>query len=35
VITSARQTILHLPPGSRHADTLSATYHAALAVPGP
>ena len=35
VTTSARQTILHLPAGYRHADTLSATYHAALSLPAP
>ncbi len=33
VSTSARQTILHLPAGYRHADTLSDTYHAALRLP--
>lgn len=33
IATSARQTILHLPAGYRHADTLSATYHAALSLP--
>ncbi len=33
VSSSARQTILHLPAGYRHADTLSATYHAALRLP--
>ncbi|MCA1698646.1 MAG: IS1380 family transposase [Actinobacteria bacterium] len=35
IATSARQTILHLPAGYRHADTLSATYHAALSLPAP
>jgi hypothetical protein len=35
IITSARQTILRLPAGFRHTDTLSATYHAALALPAP
>jgi hypothetical protein len=35
ISTSARQTILHLPAGYRHADTLSATYHAALSLPAP
>jgi hypothetical protein len=35
IITSARQTILRLPAGYRHTDTLSATYHAALALPAP
>jgi hypothetical protein len=35
IITTARQTILRLPAGHRHADILSATYHAALALPPP
>ena len=35
IITSARQTIFRLPAGYRHADTLSHTYHAALALPAP
>lgn len=35
VIRSARQTILRLPAGYRHADILTATYHAALALPAP
>jgi hypothetical protein len=35
ISTSARQTILHLPAGYRHAPIFSATYHAALALPGP
>ncbi|MCA1698120.1 MAG: IS1380 family transposase [Actinobacteria bacterium] len=35
IITSARQTILRLPAGYRHADILSATYHAALTLPAP
>jgi DDE family transposase len=35
ISASARQTILHLPAGYRHADTLSATYHAALSLPAP
>jgi hypothetical protein len=35
VVTSARQTILRLPAGYRHADLLSATYHAAFALPAP
>jgi hypothetical protein len=35
VITTGRQTILRLPAGYRHADTLTATYHAALALPAP
>ena len=35
IINSARQTILRLPVGFRHADILSQTYHAALGLPGP
>jgi hypothetical protein len=35
IIHTARQTILRLPAGYQHADTLSATYHAALALPAP
>ncbi len=35
IIHSARQTILRLPAGYGHTDTLSATYHAALALPAP
>jgi len=35
IIHSARQTIFRLPAGYRHADTLSHTYHAALALPAP
>lgn len=35
IITSARQTILRLPAGHRHATTLAATYHAALSLPAP
>jgi len=35
IIRTARQTILRLPAGFRHADILSATYHAALALPAP
>jgi hypothetical protein len=35
IITTGRQTILRLPAGYRHADTLAATYHAALALPPP
>jgi len=35
IITSARQTIFRLPAGYRHAETLSHTYHAALALPAP
>ena len=33
VSRSARQTILHLPAGYRHAGILSDTYHAALSLP--
>lgn len=33
VSSSARQTILHLPAGYRHASILSDTYHAALRLP--
>ncbi len=35
ITTSARQTILRLPSGYRHADVLAATYHAALSLPAP
>jgi len=35
IIYSARQTILRLPAGFAHTDVLSATYHAALALPAP
>ncbi len=35
IVHRARQTILRLPAGFRHADILSATYHAALALPAP
>jgi len=35
VTSSARQTILRSPAGYRHAHLLSATYHAALALPAP
>ena len=35
IITTARQTILRLPAGFRHAEVLSITYHAALALPAP
>jgi len=34
ITRSARQTILHLPHGFRHLDLFTATYHAALALPG-
>ena len=35
IIATARQTILRLPAGFRHAEALSVTYHAALALPAP
>ncbi|MCA1698487.1 MAG: IS1380 family transposase [Actinobacteria bacterium] len=35
IIHTARQTILRLPAGYEHAETLSHTYHAALALPAP
>jgi hypothetical protein len=35
IVRSARQTIVRLPQGFRHADIFRATYHAALALPGP
>jgi len=35
IVTTARQTILRLPAGFRHAEVLSITYHAALALPAP
>ncbi|MCA1679476.1 MAG: IS1380 family transposase [Actinobacteria bacterium] len=35
IIHSARQTIFRLPAGFPHTDTLSHTYHAALALPAP
>ena len=35
IIASARQTILRLSAGFRHAEALSVTYHAALALPAP
>ncbi len=35
IVRSARQTIVHLPEGFPHFDLFNATYHAALALPGP
>jgi hypothetical protein len=35
ITRSARQTILHLSQGFPHLDLFTATYHAALALPGP
>jgi hypothetical protein len=35
IVRSARQTILRLPQGFPHFDLFNATYHAALALPGP
>jgi hypothetical protein len=35
IARTARQTILHLPAGFPHYDVFKATYHAALALPGP
>jgi hypothetical protein len=35
ITRSARQTILHLAKGFPHFDLFNATYHAALALPGP
>jgi DDE family transposase len=35
ITRSARQTVLRLSDGFRHTDILSATYHAALALPAP
>ena len=35
IIRTARQTILRLPAGFRHADVLGQTYHAALGLPAP
>jgi hypothetical protein len=35
ITRSARQTTMHLPHGFRHLDIFNATYHAALALPGP
>jgi hypothetical protein len=35
IVRSARQTIVRLPDGFPHFDLFNATYHAALALPGP
>jgi hypothetical protein len=35
VVRTARQTIMRLPAGFPHLETFNATYHAALALPGP
>jgi hypothetical protein len=35
IVRTARQTILRLPQGFPHLDLFNATYHAALALPGP
>jgi len=35
IVRSARQTIVHLAEGFPHFDLFNATYHAALALPGP
>jgi hypothetical protein len=35
ITRSARRTILHLAKGFPHLDVFTATYHAALALPGP
>jgi Transposase DDE domain group 1 len=35
IVRTARQTILRLPQGFAHLDLFTATYHAALALPGP
>jgi len=35
IVRSARQTIMRLPQGFPHFDLFNATYHAALALPGP
>lgn len=35
IVRSARQTIMRLPDGFPHFETFNATYHAALALPGP
>jgi Transposase DDE domain group 1 len=35
IVRSARQTIMRLPQGFPHLDLFNATYHAALALPGP
>src|ERR1035437_1614998 len=35
IVRTARQTILRLPDGFPHFEIFTATYHAALALPGP
>jgi hypothetical protein len=35
IVRSARRTIMRLPEGFPHFETFNATYHAALALPGP
>jgi hypothetical protein len=35
IVRTARQTILRLPEGFPHFEIFNATYHAALALPGP
>lgn len=35
IVRSARQIIVRLPEGFPHFETFNATYHAALALPGP
>jgi Transposase DDE domain group 1 len=35
IVRTARQTIMRLPDGFPHFETFNATYHAALALPGP
>jgi hypothetical protein len=34
-VRTARQTIMRLPDGFPHFEIFNATYHAALALPGP
>jgi hypothetical protein len=35
IVRSARQTIMRLPDGFPHYEIFTATYNAALALPGP
>jgi len=35
IVRTARRTIVRLPEGFPHFETFNATYHAALALPGP
>ena len=35
IVRTARRTIMRLPDGFAHFETFNATYHAALALPGP